>query len=330
MDSLSQIVLGAAVSACCAPPAYRRPALILGAIVGTLPDLDVLIPQPNAVEEMIDHRSWTHSLLVLPWIGLFLSGLLASFWPQARMHFWRWLLAIELALVTHPILDAFTVYGTQLFWPLPYPPVMWGSVFIIDPLYTVPLIIATTVAWRSHNTLSVRRWLHVGLLFSSSYLIWGISVQNWVTHQVTDQLSKTDPHLKILVAPAPFTTLLWRIVVMTSNEHYLEGYYSVLAPKQTISFKAYPSGHEYKQQLYDNVHYKKLKWFSHDFYSIREHEQKLVFADLRMGSEPSYPFQFALAERCDEKFCAIDPKRLGWPAYQSKDWLRWWRMLRGD
>ena len=57
-----------------------------------------------------------------------------------------WFWAIPLALVTHPLLDAFTVYGTQLLWPLPMRPVMWSSVFIIDPLYTFSLLIACGVA----------------------------------------------------------------------------------------------------------------------------------------------------------------------------------------
>jgi inner membrane protein len=51
-------------------------------------------------------------------------------------------LGIQLALVTHPLLDAFTVYGTQLWWPLMPPPTMWSSVFIIDPLYTIWLLVA--------------------------------------------------------------------------------------------------------------------------------------------------------------------------------------------
>ena len=40
---------------------------------------------------------------------------------------------------THVLLDCFTVYGTQALWPLPLPPVGWATIFIIDPLYTLPL-----------------------------------------------------------------------------------------------------------------------------------------------------------------------------------------------
>ena len=62
----------------------------------------------------------------------------------------RWFFAMQLVFITHPLLDAFTVYGTQLWWPLKTPTTMWSSVFIIDPLYTLWLLIACVVAWRAN------------------------------------------------------------------------------------------------------------------------------------------------------------------------------------
>ncbi|HSC79985.1 MAG TPA: metal-dependent hydrolase, partial [Chitinolyticbacter sp.] len=133
MDSLTQIVLGASVAALAAPPAQRRRALLAGAMLGTLPDLDIVplaLMGVDAVTYVTWHRGPSHSLLVLTALALLL-------WPLAR---WRsttvrvaprrWLAAIWLALLTHPLLDAFTVYGTQLWWPLQPPPAMWSSVFI--------------------------------------------------------------------------------------------------------------------------------------------------------------------------------------------------------
>ena len=45
-----------------------------------------------------------------------------------------------LTLLAHPVLDAFTVYGTQLLLPFSDYPAGLGSIFIIDPLFTVPLL----------------------------------------------------------------------------------------------------------------------------------------------------------------------------------------------
>ena len=73
MDSVSQLVLGAAVSAACVPARHRRKALLLGAALGTLPDLDVLIDYGDAVSNMRFHRGFSHSLFVLPVVALLRS-----------------------------------------------------------------------------------------------------------------------------------------------------------------------------------------------------------------------------------------------------------------
>ena len=76
MDSLTQAVLGAGVAGAVAPAGQRRKALLAGAALGTLPDLDVLIDYGGAVENFTYHRGFSHSLLVLVpvswllWLGL--------------------------------------------------------------------------------------------------------------------------------------------------------------------------------------------------------------------------------------------------------------------
>ena len=133
MDSLTQIALGSAVAALTAPSRHRRAALIAGGVLGTLPDLDVIpltLFGADAVCLLTWHRGPSHSLLVLTMLGWLLWLVLCRWWAPAKEAPARWLWAIELALLTHPLLDAFTVYGTQLFWPLPSSPVMGVSIFI--------------------------------------------------------------------------------------------------------------------------------------------------------------------------------------------------------
>ncbi len=151
MDSLTQIVLGGAVAAAIAPPGQRRAALLAGAALGTLPDLDALwlgFTAADPVANMIEHRSFSHSLLVLPWVAALIWWLFKRFGNgRVAQSPVRWFWAIQLALVTHPLLDAFTVYGTQLWWPLRPHPTMGSSVFIIDPGYTVWLLLGCVLAW---------------------------------------------------------------------------------------------------------------------------------------------------------------------------------------
>ena len=150
MDSLSQIVLGGAVAGAIVPGRHRRAALLAGAALGTMPDLDslpILLVTDDPVLLMTWHRGPSHSLFVLPLAGWLIWWLFKRRRKRVAESPARWFWAIQLALITHPLLDAFTVYGTQLLWPLRPPPVMWSSVFIIDPLYTVWLLVACVVAW---------------------------------------------------------------------------------------------------------------------------------------------------------------------------------------
>ena len=122
-----------------------------------------------AVDNMTWHRGPSHSLLVLAPIAMLVWALLRRRWTPVREAPRRWLCAILLALLTHPLLDAFTVYGTQLLWPLPLRPVMWSSLFIIDPLYTLPLLVGcVAAAWLGARS-AARTWLQAGVLLRALY-----------------------------------------------------------------------------------------------------------------------------------------------------------------
>src|SRR5690606_14993479 len=178
MDSLTQILLGGAVAASVAPAGHRRAALLAGAALGTLPDLDSLpiaLLTDDPVALMTLHRGASHSLLVLPFVGWLLWALFRRRGGRVAEAPRRWFWAIQLALLTHPLIDAFTVYGTQLFWPLPAKPAMWSSLFIIDPLYTVWLLAACIAAWVLRERVAARHALVAGLAVSSAYLGWSLA-----------------------------------------------------------------------------------------------------------------------------------------------------------
>ncbi len=48
------------------PREHRRKALLVGAMLGTLPDLDVFIDFGDAVRNFTYHRGFSHSLFILP------------------------------------------------------------------------------------------------------------------------------------------------------------------------------------------------------------------------------------------------------------------------
>jgi inner membrane protein len=262
---------------------------------------------------MTCHGSFSHSLFVLPlgawarWAWFRSRGGRVAQAPR------RWFWAMQLALVTHPLLDAFTVYGTQLLWPLSAPPVMWSSVFIIDPLYTTWLLAACAFAWFARERQWAGRALLAGLVLSSAYLGWSLlakaSVERDAEHALARLGLQDAPRFSV---PMPFNTLLWRVVAMTPDG-FVEGERSLIADDGPMEFRRYGSDVDALRAVSDVPAVRRLAWFNHGFMKAEVRDGTLVLSDLRMGSEPDYTFRFAVAERAGEGWREIETRQAEWP-----------------
>jgi len=217
MHSLTQAVLGAGVGAALLGRRLGpRRAAVLGAVLGTLPDLDVFFPFDDPVDSFVLHRGATHSLLVQTLAAPLFGEALLRLFKALRAARGRVYLAVYLCFATHALLDAMTVYGTRIFWPLWPQPLGLGSVFIIDPLYTLPLLLAFLWA------LSLRAWtprfggvLALCVLLSSAYLGWGAVVQRLAEGRAVDILAARGvTPARLLAIPTPFNSLFWRVIAM--------------------------------------------------------------------------------------------------------------------
>lgn len=332
MDSLTQLALGASVAVATMGRRTRVwQAALWGGVAGTLPDLDVFVNFGDPVLNMVLHRSHSHSLF---WLAL-LAPLLAAL--AARVHrqraLWpRWTAALALALLTHPLLDALTVYGTQLLQPFSHHPFGTGSVFIIDPAYTVPLLLAlvwalagdraaarhaaaTGMPGRAEATaargLAGMRW---ALLLTTAYLAWGLLAQQLVRQQALAELARQGlPTERVLVTPTPFNTLLWRIVAMQPDgSGHVEGFRSLLDRGPDIAFDRFPSDAALAAELVDLDRPARIQAFSRGFYKVQRRGDVAVITDLRMGQEPAYVFAFAVARRDgDGRWRPITPEAVG-------------------
>ena len=310
MDSVSQLALGAAVGV--AVMGHRTAvwkAALWGAVAGTLPDLDVFFDYGDAIRNMTQHRSHSHALF---WLTL---GAPVLAWIVSRLHgqrelFRRWCLALWLALITHPLLDTMTVYGTQLLQPFSDRPFAVGSIFIIDPLYTLPLLVGVGIAlaWRGFKGL---RWNTLGLALSTAYLAWSALAQWHVVGVVGEQLAaRGAPAAKVLVTPTPFNTLLWRVVVMR-NDGFEEGFVSLLDGGRPIRFDRFTSDTALYEVLRGQWAVQRMAWFSRGFFRLHEEDGAAFITDLRMGQEPNYSFSFRVAQRGSE-FVPVTPQNQGW------------------
>ncbi|MFK3846903.1 MULTISPECIES: metal-dependent hydrolase [Stenotrophomonas] len=314
MDSLTQIVLGGAVAAAIAPAGHRRAALLAGAALGTLPDLDALwlgFRAADPVAVMTEHRSFSHSLLVLPWVAALVWWLFKRFGNgRVAQSPLRWFWAMQLALVTHPLLDAMTVYGTQLWWPLRPSPVMGSNIFIIDPLYTVWLLLGCVLAWFGRSRPWAGKALAVALVVSSGYLGWSLLAKAQVDRAAQRSLAAMGlgdaPRFSV---PMPFNTLLWRVVAMTPSG-YVVADRSLVADKGEMHFEGFASNVQALRQAADIPAVQRLEWFNRGFMRAQVVDGRLVLSDLRMGLEPDYTFNFAVAAEREGRWQGIVPEQV--------------------
>jgi inner membrane protein len=332
MDSLTQIALGAAVGvAAMGRRTAPWKAALWGAACGTLPDLDALIDYGDPVRNMTLHRGDSHSLL---WLTL-ASPAIA--WVAARVHgeldrWRRWWFALWLALVTHPLLDAMTVYGTQFARPFTDHPFGVGSVFIIDPAYTVPLVAGLVAALRAGDARIARglRRNALGLAASTLYLGGSVLSQQHVRGVAERALAAQGIAAeRVLVTPTAFNTVLWRVVAMTPDGYH-EGFRSLLDTRPEMRFDRFERGAALRESLAGHAPVERIAWFSRGFWAMAAHGDRVAITDLRMGQEPAYVFSFVVAERRDGRLAPLDETvRVGRRPDLARglDWL--WRRALG-
>lgn len=288
MDSLTQIALGASIGAIIGGKKYGRKAALIGAICGTIPDLDaLLLINADPVEKFTSHRGFSHSILFSVLATPIIAGTFSKIsWFKASFKdkYLHWI--VFLGLLTHILLDALTIYGTQLFWPLKIPPVGTGSIFIIDPVYTIPMLIALALFLFNLKT----KFVKIALIFSSLYLLWGYDVQQYIYSFVPKE-----PNQKILVQTTPFNTFLWRVLII-EDDYYKVGYYSIFDKDKNIKYKNYLTQGGLPESALNIQAVSRLEWFTKGFYSVNLVNKKLVITDLRMGFEPdNYIFSYIVA-----------------------------------
>jgi inner membrane protein len=332
MDSVSQFVLGSAVcSAALGARTSAVRAVLWGGVIATLPDLDILFEHGDAIQNMTRHRAESHSLLYLTLAAPLLAFGIAAL-HRERALFRRWWLGVWLALFTHPLLDALTIYGTQLWLPFSEHPVAIGSLSVVDPLYTLPLLVGVVALCIGRGGPRSRKWNLAGLVLSTGYAAWSLFAQQQVAGIAERSLAAAGIHgATVQVSPAPFQTLLWRAVAGTKERAY-EGMYSLCDAEPTMHFESIELGVPLLEQLRGNASVDRLTWFAGGFVKAVRVGDDVQLTDLRMGMEPNYVFTFVVGH--------FDPEgQIGAVAHVKREPFRFdvergipwlWRRMFGD
>lgn len=298
MDSFTQVALGAAVGEAVLGRKAGWRAPLWGGICGLAPDLDVLWPYADPVSAFTWHRGYSHSFFLLTLMAPLVAWAAVRIHPATRPHRQGWLLLAFLALVTHPLLDCFTVYGTQVFLPFSDLPVGWSTIFIIDPAFSAPLVFGVCAALVLGRERGLgHRSNGVCLGIGVAWLALTVAVKVHVGRVTEDSLSEAGI-VRYFTTPTPFNAVLWRVVAMTGDGRYLEGYYSLLDPEPAVAFVSRPAGHEVLEPLRREPPVARLTWFSRGFFAGRELDGgEILISDLRMGFGDQLAFSFVVGRR---------------------------------
>ena len=282
MDSLTQIVLGAAVGEAVLGKKIGNKAMLYGAIAGTIPDLDVVASYfTDTVTALEIHRGFTHSVFFSVLFAPIFAFLVTRFETYKNIKDWSWL--FFWTFITHPILDAQTTWGTQLFWPLDIR-LAFKNVFVIDPLYTIPFLVFLILAMlQKRGTKKRRKFNNLGLIISSSYLLITIILKGFAYQKFKEELAIQNITYKTInTKPTPLNTILWSANIETEDS-FLIGYSSFL-DKNAIQFSEYQKNHHLLGDLENHPKIQRMIAISKGWFTINKENNTLYFNDLRFGS----------------------------------------------
>ncbi len=300
MDSLTQIVLGSAVGEVCLGKKIGNKALFYGAIAGTIPDLDIVLNLfTDTLTSMEWHRGISHSLFFCLLFSPVLGFVVHHIEQNREVSFKSWGYFFFFTLFTHPLLDLFTTWGTQILWPLPQK-FAFHSIFVADPLYTIPFLVCIIwLGFYKKENDKRRRLAKIGLILSSGYLILGLGVKTFVNQVVQNSLKEQQiEYQDFSTRPSPLNIILWNINVMC-DDRILISNYSLFDKSPHLSFYSIPKNHHLIAPYNNYEKIKRLKKLSENWYVIQEKDSTLFFNDLRFGQmgygkEAPFVFSFRL------------------------------------
>lgn len=284
MDSLTQIVLGASVAEVTLGKKVGNKAPLWGAIAGTIPDLDVIGRYfLDTVDELHFHRGFTHGILFSILFAPVLGWIISKIHRKERVSWKEWSWMAFWALVTHPILDCFTTWGTQLFWPFPAR-IAWHSIFVVDFGYTLPFLIF--LVWAMFKPKGKSRYKRnlTGLIYSSAFLLLTLFNKTLMHNAFEKEVQRQNiPYTDLEVRPAPIQNILWTANVQTEKGYYI-GYRSLLDKTKEINFQFFEHNHELLTSYENQEDLKRLLFIMKGWYSVEQLDKnKFVINDLRFG-----------------------------------------------
>ena len=303
MDSLTHIVLGAAIGEAVLGKKIGRKAMLWGALADTIPDFDVFAsPCFTDAQQLLVHRGITHSFFFIAIMAPFLGWLFSKWFKKSELSWKRWAWLFFLGMFSHVLLDSLTVYGTGWFEPFSSYRVAFNTIFVADPFYTLPFLICVLIALIAQNGSPKRvKWNKIGLWISTAYLVFTI-INKWhVDTVVENSLSKKNIIVsEFVTSPTPLNNFLWMSYGIDELGYWF-GYYSLFDKTEDIDFYHVNKNDSLLLPYEKGESIKILKQFCENQYVISKHDSLIFFNDIRFGQlggwntpDSSFVFSFKL------------------------------------
>lgn len=320
MDSLTHIVLGAAIGEAILGKKIGKQAMLWGALAASLPDIDVFFtPLFHPVDALFVHRGITHSFLFVFLITPILGWIFSKFNWKRPASMKEWSLLFFVNILSHPLLDSCTVYGTGIFEPFSSYRAQFTSLFIVEPLYTLPMLIGF-IALLVLKTDSLKRkfWVKFGLGISTTYLLFTICNKLYVEQVFSNAMEKQKIHFTdYITTPTPLNNILWNMVAKDTNGFWV-GYYSHFDKSKDVKFSFILKNDSLAGDLINNSVVQKLMRFSNGYYCFTKENDELHYNDLRFSfagefTSDAHDFVFSYAlKKDDSQPFGIDISQNGW------------------
>lgn len=291
MDPVSQGVLGAvAAQNVHHQKKHLAWAGLFGWLSGMAPDLDVVFRSASDPLFSLEyHRHFTHSLAFMP-VGALICAFI-FYWIVSRkrqISFGRTYLWCFAGYATHGLLDSCTTYGTQLFWPFADTRVAWNTISIIDPLFTLPLLLLTGLA----TVTKKPKFALIALFWVVIYTGLGI-IQRERAEAIGLDLARSRAHepIRLEAKPSFGNILVWKVIYSTDDHYYVDavkiGVSHLIFEGDSVPIldvgRAFPWLDPASQQAKD---IERFRWFSNDYLAISPYHPNRII-DIRYSAIPN-------------------------------------------
>ena len=283
--------------------------MLFGALAANLPDIDTFagffVPGDQG---LLIHRGFTHSFCFALLAGLLLAYIFNKWYPRVGLGAFVLFFCVEIGL--HDLLDTCTGYGTGLAEPFSHYRFSLNLLFVVDPLFTIALLIATIVLLiRNPPGKNRSQWAAGAIAISMLYVCIALFCK-----------SRLDPDAT-LTTPAPFNCLLWYCVKQTGVGYYT-GYQSVF-DKGPVSYEFHPRN---SQLLSSPEPY--LTRFADGYFTVSQKGGQLYFNIVRSGQiqgwqtkDAPFVLSYPLGTKGNENMIIQKGRLTGWNSRSVRRYL---------